>query len=41
MHPDSVAVVLCDDLCGVDDTTVLHVATEEERIIATEDVTAF
>jgi hypothetical protein len=34
-------VVLRDDLRGVDDTTVLRVATEEERIVVTEDVTTF
>ena len=38
---DSAAVVLRDDLRGVDDTTVLRVATEEERIVVTEDVTTF
>ena len=41
MQPDSAAVVLRDDLRGVDDTTVLRVATEEERIVVTEDVTTF
>lgn len=38
---DSVAVVLRDDLRGVDDTTVLRVATEEQRVVVTEDVTTF
>lgn len=38
---DSAAVILRDDLRGVNDTTVLRVATEEQRVVVTEDVTTF
>lgn len=38
---DSAAVVLREDLRGIDDTTVLRVATEEGRVVVTEDVTTF
>lgn len=38
---DSSAVVLRDELRGVDDTTVLRTAAEEQRIVVTEDVTTF
>lgn len=39
--PDTVAVVDRDDLRGADDTTVLRTATEERRVVVTEDVTTF
>lgn len=38
---DCAAVVLRDDLRGIDDTSVLRVAAEEKRAVVTEDVTTF
>lgn len=38
---DVQAVIAREDLRGVDDTTVLGVATAERRLVVTEDVTTF
>lgn len=38
---DSAAVVLREDLRGAEDTSVLRAASEEGRVVVTEDVTTF